>query len=89
VKTKELSKTEKYRIERLNKAVSKIFGSEEGRFFLGWLLDKSGLYLNPVEGQHLERFIGRREMGILVLGLCNTVDPSIYLKTLEENTNGI
>jgi hypothetical protein len=63
--------------------VRQVFAQEEGRALLGILLDKTGMYTDPEDGESDQHFLGRRSVGIALLGLCNAADPNIYIKTLR------
>ena len=77
------SKKEKDGRKELLRWVRSTFCSEDSRALLGFLFDQTGVFTDPMDGESDQHFIGRRSIGIQLLGLCNAADPEIYIKTLR------
>lgn len=67
----------------IREAIEDVMSRQSGRIFLGWLLDATGVFGDPAENESLEKFVGRRSVGIMLLSACNEIDPTIYLKTIK------
>ena|SRR6056297_443987 len=59
------------------------------RLLLRWLLDRTGMFGQPVEDGSLERFLGRRDVGIELLELMNELDPYEFVRLQKEAADDI
>jgi len=69
--------------KELLRQVRTTFSTEDSRVILGMLFDETGIFTDPLDGESDQHFLGRRSVGIKLLGLCNAADYEIYIKTIR------
>lgn len=88
-RSRELDRLERLREAQIDKAITGLAQTVEGRRFLWWLLQIGKVGTQPFAANALNMSFncGELNVGNEILGRIISVDPAVYVRMMQENEN--